>query len=59
MEFELFTVHLKADGTIKVLFNPEILDITTEEELAKAMADKMGGLIPITQSILDFIDSKI
>lgn len=58
MEFELFTVALKEDGTVKVLFNPQLLEVVTEEELLTELANKMDGILPIAGSIIDFIKSK-
>lgn len=58
MKFELFTVLLKKDGTVKVEFNEDLLAIATEEELINEMGDKMDGLIPIAKNILSFIKRK-
>lgn len=58
MEFELFTVSLKQDGTVRVSFNPKLLEVATEEELLNEMSDKMDGLLPIAESIIEFIKSK-
>lgn len=58
MELELFTVSLKKDGTVKVSFNPELLEIVSEKELLNEMSDKMDGLLPIAENIIDFVKSK-
>lgn len=58
MEFELFTVSLKKDGTVRVSFNPQLLEVVSEKELLNEMSDKMDGLLPIAESIIDFVKSK-
>jgi hypothetical protein len=58
MEFELFTVGIKQDGTVGVHFNPKLLGTVTEEELLNEMSGKMDDLLPIAESIVDFIKSK-
>lgn len=58
MELELFTVSIKEDKTVKVDFNRQLLQVITEEELLKGISDKMEGLLPIVESIVDFIRTK-
>lgn len=58
MEFELFTVSLKQDGTVKVTFNSDLLQVATEKELLDHLSDKMEGLLPIAESIIDFVQSR-
>lgn len=58
MEFELFTVSLKKDGTVRVSFNPQLLEVVSEKELLNEMSDKMDGLLPIAESIINFVKSK-
>lgn len=58
MEFGLFTVSLKQDGTIKVTFNSQLLEVATEEELLNEISDNMECLLPIVESIINFVKSK-
>lgn len=59
MEFELFTVAIKQDGTVKVHFNPELLQVATEEEIISHLSGKMEeNLIPIAESIIEFVQSR-
>lgn len=59
MDFELFTVLLKKDGTVSVEFNEDLLAIATEEDLVNEMGDKMDALIPIAKNILSFIKERV
>lgn len=58
MEFELFIVSIKQDGTVGVDFNPKLLEITTKEELLKAMDGKMDGILQSAESLIDFLKAK-
>lgn len=58
MEFELFTVSIKQDGTVGVHFSPKLLQMTTEEELLKEMDGKMEGLLQISEHLIDFLKAK-
>lgn len=55
---ELFTVLIAEDGTVSVNFAPQLLELATKEELLNLMDGKMGGLLPIAETLIKFVMSK-
>lgn len=58
MEFELFTVSIKQDGTVGMHFSPKLLQITTEKELLKSMDGKMEGILQTAEILIAFLQAK-
>ena len=63
-EFELFTVSIKNDstsseGTVKVMFNEELLAVVTQEELFIELEGEMDALLPMVAKIFNLMKSKI
>jgi len=58
-EFELFTVTLKENGVVGIVFNEELLQIISQEELFAEMSSEMEQIKPIANKIFKLIKNKL
>jgi len=58
-EFELFTVTLKGNGVVGIVFNEELLQIISQEELFAEMSSEMEEIKPIANKMFKLIENKL
>ena len=58
MEFELFSVRIKTDGTVKIEFNEDLAKMMGKDRLNQILENKTPDLIPIVQSIANLLSTE-